>query len=1595
MPDGKTPEIPASRPLEIKSPPPSGSILETKLRDVAGHPVVADKPIEHALGEIKGKPANKLGPEQILSKTLDPEHPNIVNKPFEPSLEDVAKQVERMKHEEAARRSLIETAETVNQPESEADRVFEEAKRSGKLGELEVRAEEGRPRVVHIKDKEGEEIRWTKGQKERLVGNWDDFDFGGDEEEVREIMGEEVRDLVPAGGGGGGRDRVPPRDREEGNWPENEWSPESPERGRGLVDLIVEMRTTMDYEERYGIEENRRRIRNLYDSLQGFVDELITSGRNSPEDFGPQKAYRSPAQTPIGNQLLETTSESPDVPAEIAAMRAEAQAFLDQYQLDREELVANQLLSTEPLPDLTRDPTRSLEARRQQANESFDSAVVEAAEADLLNYFKHAKNLGLLGEVDVVLNSVYQNIISGRVPAEAVDELFNRGVTRALNFGGRSFRDRSRQDNIPQELSGVWQAYVEWASERIERAMVGVDQLPTREGEWSIEDATGASNRKETYWQVGAYPKLYVITAQSPDQFITAKETFLKMIKSGMLGRAPTANFEHVKNFIEEFSRAGGVQVERGDISVDFLEENRLELEALLYLLVSDYSKEVYNPKQAKEAALAMAMDEGPARWVRAYRAGKGKAAVFTHMFDYEEVMNIFNNSVGEQGELDEVAGHFMQDMIQEKVIERGMGMVLKDYDPRDQYFNLSDLGRKIEAAADLDRIKRDLLRIERDVSSGRIRLREGETALSRLSERDQSRLNAFTNNLNRLGLTSNTEEFKALYEGFDNGDYHINNYLAYREDQKLFAEDQAKPKDQRQYQRKYPEFSKLPANIKQSIELGEVQVLLKDLRQAVLKGEIKLEPGKTVKSLLNSRQRRIYQEAYDDALANFEIAFQMQNVMGEKARRGKGFLYVDRNPHIQYYYGISDEWRTSWIDKKRSKVLNTDTFTAHQIEMMLDPRKVGELARELLEDHHGGSHESHGPDTTEEDIARLVVRLKAKIPPRDKIDSFKAGWMIDRLRDGKRLDSFPQEWQDLYQGLSPEEKEDVVDNIPTYKMENFVQWAVTWTKMKYASATPKVRRQKVRDARARAIEELRTRGYSAQLWDDELEDGRPQLMRYKRPLGRIDQSTGQFKKFEEGEVLGYSVTGQEVKLRFNANGKPDAIPFDANGKIEVYDRDRQRINYDITRDTIARLDQGILVEEAVATFDFAASGNDFRSNYTVDTYNYYQGNDRVTAFKPEVLAGKDKIIRGISRPEDEDLLARRALVVDPTNRRTKKFSEVQKKREVGLVAAAVLESFQDRMRIRHALYKAFLPKDGYGPRMKAGYRNEDWAGMDRMTFGFVEMAAQQTERFARRMGAELAIMPFEHDSGPARWGMSGVTEGIKMMADNIKKVSKQALKGQFGLTKVFEAHDLAVLMYNAVVGYTDQNGKHVFGLAEKPTDNFEQLHQFVKKLTNFQLLHEPNEAIPYLYKDLETSGRLRTVTQLMRVIYTNNENGAGAVNLEDVEVFLPDGSYNVAGIDAARSVLAKNGLARNRQYAFLYGEEGWDKAGEGYYGWLQDKSPGGGSDVYSREAYWASLLSEEFSVFKGAIGEGPNGVEVPNYDHGGRVMDWKTDKII
>lgn len=1193
---------------------------------------------------------------------------------------------------------------------------------------------------------------------------------------------------IPPGG-------VPPRPPEA---PPSMPSPEQPEipreeyefsaeKGRKIAEDIINFRTKMSYQERY-TGENGLRLKQLYKDLQEYVNR-VCQRRHEVDPWDPRRNFPIPSSMTPEQLIALPPDQRPANPPELSLREVIAQA------LDRRINPVNNGEVQAVQEDLSN--VRSLKVLFElYENPATPNSELASIEQELGKYFSVARSKGLLKGVDDLLLSIYKDEIQGGASDAQTREMITRKMALARRAAETAFKSK-RSDPEINKLYGVWEPYLSWAEERFEAALTGQDQLPNRVGEWSF---TEKSEDTEIYWEPSPnYPGYYHVIARSPAQFRRAKETFLEVIKNGALGQSPDELMKHLINFKDALSaRGNSIAIEQATqpdglnkMTPEFMEELRQEFEAEAFVWGADYNNETYNAKGYKDYMMAMTLHEGPARWTRLIRAGEGKVAVFTDMFDRDQLMEIFFNPGGERGEIDIIAMHYLQDQVRQIVIEKGMGVQLKDYNPRDTNISSSP-----------------------------------QAKLARFFQFNGVDAVSLKANLERIGI--HDQDLESLFEGFNDGRAHINNFEKFKD----------------------LEENSLPPILRESVALGRIQLEVDRIRQEIREGRENRSHNPL--ALLNPRDRKRYEDALAKAEVNFEIAFQMQGVSGEKVRKGKGFFYVDRNPYVQAFRKFED------VD-----------------DSQLNPQQK-----------------------KDKQIGRILVEIK----------------------DGRRVDNLTSDERSLYEALTPEQRENYVDHVPVYMAESFVQVAVTAAKIKYANSSAQFRQDRVKEARDRAILQIKNRGFEAELLDVDYDEHGRQIGQL-RPL--------EFKT---------------PKLRMNTDG---SIYRDSNGKVEVLDVENKRV-------TVRNADAHIY------------------SRYTTHTYWGYQGENRHMLLAPHIFEAARRIRDGLSRPEDEDMLATQLLITDPTLNRIRKFDEDQMQREITLLMAAVEESFQGRQDLRRELFKAFLPEDGYRGKMKAGYAMEDWGGMMRFTMGLRELVASQPARFSRRLGSEIAIIPMEIDSMSAIWAQRGVMGAVNTFADQIKRYTHQGVVGQFGITKFIDSMDYGVQLYKALIGDVDgQSGQHVEGLYMKPTNNNEKLHRFYGK--EAEIAEYPQHQIPFLYEFKETFGRLEKVLKIMRVMYSDVRNAGGALSLENVDIFLENGRFNPQ-IESDRKISGDTGTSRHSQKVFY----------DAFINWLLSDKPGGGGQAYPDERYWNQFLNVK-RVY--SLGEG---ILVSN----NTIKDWLFDKI-
>lgn len=1298
-----------------------------------------------------------------------------------------------------------------------------------------------------------------------------------------------------SGNGGRGANRPPERPR----GPEGPRSPEwgvSPEWGSYLCDQIIEMETTLPYEVRYD-RENGSRLNRLYADLIKYVIENRQQNRSSRASFTPAEAY-SKVISEIQKNDRNSSGEN-YTPTSLGL--AIVKAFKERAAKDIE--LKGKVDQTSP-EDFTGVDINYLSVLNTKDKDNSITPTERAeVRKDLLKYFREAHRKGLLKGVDETINAVWLQYRAGRISVSQARELLQERIIvstkndnpTAYITAEAAYRRKRSDNEVHPRLLQVWEPYLRWAGDRFE-GLLDRDTMPDPEkGEWSPPTEQGNRQIKETFWEPFAgYPDYYTITAKTPAQFIIAKETFLQMLKNHALGYDPNELMTNLMNFKKVFSRdattlaeAQKDQPEGPDkMTPEFAKAIRQEFEGEGFLWGAFYNGEHYNREGHKQYMTAMALHEGPERWIRVLRSRRGKVGVHTWNLDNDLMVQLYHSAQGSRGQLGKFSQvqEYLKTHIKKKMLEKGMGVVLKDYHPDDPLY--TDIPSTYDSAG---------LRLNRALILDQIVYQLGiHGNLELLSEADKEiYLNSeksLKENQERIGVHQSDEAFKNLYEGFDKGDAHIRNYLRFGDPNKYSQE-------------------QLPSSLTYSVRLGRIQHNLRRFREQIdkdvrngndplrrywqedliLKKQAKKEAIDLLVDLkvIDKSDKEFYESELAKEEAGFDVAYEMQGATQEATIKGGSVYFIYRNPYVQAY----QEVRQSNIKDESGNDISDNKLSPEQ-----------RLAR--------------GPNARWTEDQHI-------------------GWILEEIKLGTRLDSFSPKEKELFEGLNPEDKVNIVDHMPAHLAIKGVQAVVNWTKMKYADdaeiwkradLAAKInekdssghfknpdfravyRTAMVEENQDRAIYQIKFYGYAAKFYDLEYQ-----------VIG-FDPKT---KKLDIKPMINSRTKEEDVKPMMLK--RPRVVIDSVTGKTRI---------------------EG--TEEVHLDLDTAVKS--YLALHTTHTYWAYQ-NTNTQTLSPDYVFGLARDIKdGKVRPEDVDIFAGLLLTLDPTLCRVKGFNGEQMTLEATIFDAAVEDSFLSWVDIKKALNEQFLPGDGNLENMNTGYYTEDKGGEARQALQLEALVAKMPKRWARRFAAALSLSPIYVSSMADNLGRSGVIGAVSIMEDKIADLTGQRILGQFGITKFINVVDSGSVLWFTLVGGTDpKTGDHHEGVFTKPTNNNDKLMVFWEKM-NQATSRFDNES-EFLYELKETFGRVNDTLHKIRTMYSDNRNSGGALDLRKTDVFLPNGRFNP-------EISTDNNTGSSRHIAEMF----W----YAYVDWLLDAGPGGGVETYGESAYFYKFLKQPYFTFNG-----------------------------
>jgi hypothetical protein len=448
------------------------------------------------------------------------------------------------------------------------------------------------------------------------------------------------------------------------------------ERLREVVEAIVELEAK-PYEEKYN-DENEGVLKSYYQQLEGHV---ATTGWRKPSERELEKEEKKPAED----------------------SRVSRQNSQESSQQSSQELHPEPALVSESIQDLYSEYHRSGPEDRDQIKK------------EISDYFAVARNRGLFRRIDPILSSIAEQdlpiAIKRRFTSDQFWEAIGPRIQFAIQRGDESLNELIFQNPENRKLEGVVRTYLELARLRfmdvLEKRDISALNLPPEspydfEGQFMPqkeadieeveEDSEDLMIPKERFWKKSYY---YEVTAETPQEFLIAKDTYIEWAQSGAISKAPERQFREMDQFREALTNA----CLNAHISTEFTENLVRGLESRISIYGADYSNEHYHASHYKEFMNFLGEHEGPDRWLALAREIDGKVAAALWKLDNDPKFELYFSSHGSRGQLggNSNAQWFLQKQIKEIMIEELMDIEIKEgrleyvtsHQPEDEFKNL------------------------------------------------------------------------------------------------------------------------------------------------------------------------------------------------------------------------------------------------------------------------------------------------------------------------------------------------------------------------------------------------------------------------------------------------------------------------------------------------------------------------------------------------------------------------------------------------------------------------------------------------------------------------------------------------------------------------------------------------------------------------------------------------------------------------------------------------------------------------------------------------------------------------------------------
>lgn len=1136
-------------------------------------------------------------------------------------------------------------------------------------------------------------------------------------------------------------------------------------------------------------------------------------------------AYRKVMEDLIGHQ------EGEEIPMDLADTRIR---YFDEFDPELYTVATRRtdLLARARLPRGMDRATLEAERDRIQAEEGRTLEQITAEfRQEVPGYFAEAKRRNYIQDQE--LEEVFSELMNGVRTNNRERIMIARERMQNLVTKGESIDELLREKGGDEEkLVGVASLYYQRAHDHFNnliRTDGQLDLLPPEdrfiEGEFNPRDVDYKFFEEgETHYDApqGYY---YKVSARTQQEFRVAAESFMESVRMGIYGRDAGSIFTKQNQFREALGfqqeviskkirptkeqKAAGLTVE--DVKKAFnasVEDTKHKLETQVFLYADTYANNEYNAEASVQAKEALGAGLEPKkRWRSLITLNEGQLMAALRLMDFDpRIRSIFH-----------------------------------PHGSRAEYMGDHDLQNILQIVTAKDLVKRLM----------RIQLKDYLNGMDPVSEKSQV---AFEENLKRVGNQQNEQDFRDLYEGFQEEFWDAAAYDAFVDNVKR----------KRDLIRKREIISRQSAGAVISEDDREFLYGVGDVMTAEDNAFLADRSRRSRADLARRRKLErkrdlIDREARGEVWGPADLAFidgvgdsmnpgEQMFLINMRSQKMKDLMLKKDLIDRQVAGATLTAEERAYLDEVGHRISDYDSNLLSQPDRL---STYEERALRLLEDPEFAAREE-AKATDVIDFAMETYTASGELAVRAA-----PNFLIRRKENGK----------------------EITEAIPIPEAQKFVQFMVTYTKMKYGASPAHLRNEMVGNAINQALRVFFKYGYDAVPFDPN--------------------------------------PGVPSNYRRGRDPRPDAFNFGAYNPF---------IPGTFTPIEIGKKRDGSVIREA-ATFDDTLT-HPF-GMWVSHTYGDTQEEVRHQLLNPAILAARDRILDGVSVAEDEDALATLALILDPTKRILRKPYNMDQNAENIIIGSAYEGVYLDHYGINQGLYGMAIHLGKNFHDLRIYYGLQDYGGWSKIAMFPQAFIASDINANSRRGAEFIDALPLTWSSLPEQMGARGMTGffGLLSKSNEIMLKTMGEDLGSFSLARYAKQAKAMIAALTALLGDMDwQRAAWKEGLMMKPYNSDYKLFRHFKNLvgqSDHHIGRSPENYVAFIDGAIESLDRFKIFNQAV-VAFENYRKAWRFLDLRGIDVWINNdfesGVPNPAILDDDSTGSSRHILDIWAQRFFAYG---------------------------------------------------------------------------